>query len=72
MWIQQWHESRPFSTNPPTPDSCISGGESRIFSKKMWNRVYESPTLTFLNVIPIQAPFKGRFIAEDKPTDLRP
>lgn len=36
VWIQQWHESRPFSTNPTRRHqiSCISGGESRIFSKK--------------------------------------
>lgn len=27
-----------------------------VASYNMWNRVSESPTLTFLNVIPIQAP----------------
>lgn len=53
-----WRTS--FLNHRCVPDSFISGGESRICSILVClNRVDESPTLTFLNVIPIQAPLSG-------------
>jgi hypothetical protein len=40
VWIQQWHEEHPFSTNPFTlhiraPYSCISGGAVFVASSNM-------------------------------------
>lgn len=40
---------------------CVYQVVKAVFVAKqnMWNRVYEQPTLTFLNVIPIQASLSG-------------